>query len=115
MNALNSLFAAGLSYVKNQASASLTYLSGSTTVSASVYKSFVREYTRDLKDAGAEQGFDNLYVLASPSAVQNWGLVPMKSNVDLDGVHYTVGRTINKAPGYWTVWLRYRTDSASGQ
>lgn len=108
MNSLSSALSAALAKAKQLNSGTLTFVSGSTTVSATVYKSFLKDQNRDIDDAGYQESYDNLYVMATPADVSSWGLQPMTSNVQLDGVPYMVGRTINKTSDYWTIWLRVR-------
>jgi hypothetical protein len=108
MNSLSSALSAALARAKQLNSGTLTYLSGSTTLSATVYKSFLKDYNRDMDDAGYSETYDNLYVMATPADVSSWGLQPMTSVVKLDGVEYMIGKTINKTTDYWTVWLRIK-------
>ena len=86
---------------------SLTYLkNGTTPVTASVYKSYQRDTNSDMQDAGFMDSLDNLYVLAKTSDVSGWGLLPMKSQVFLDGQSFQIGRTIGKTNAYWQIYLR---------
>lgn len=106
MNQLEAALNTALTYVKALSSGTLNYVSGSTPLTASVYKSFIRDYSREMDNTGYQQTYDNLYVLVKPSDVASWGLKPMTSEVTLDGVAYMTGRTINTTLGYTTIFLR---------
>jgi hypothetical protein len=100
--------AQALAKAKSLNSGTLSYVSGSTTVTAKVYTGWLRDQSRNMEDAGYEATYDNLYVMASPEDVSNWGLQPMTSQVTVDGVAYLIGKTINKTSAYWSIWLRTR-------
>jgi len=108
MNSVADALAAALNKAIGMNSGTLTFVKDGTTVSATVYKSILKDYNRDPANAGYEETYDNLYVLAKPSDVQDWGLQPMTSEVKLDGVDYMTGRSINKTTSFWTIFLRAR-------
>ena len=109
MNSLAAILDAALQKAKSLNSGSLSFLKdGTTPVTASVYRSFLKDYNRDMAESGYEESFDNLHVMAKPSDVSGWGLQPMTSIVTLDGVQYMVGRTTTNTPGYFTIWLRIK-------
>lgn len=97
-----------LNHLKQVNNATLTYVSGSTTVSASVFKSYIQTNGAEVKDAGLDFSMDDTFVLATPSDVSSWGLTPMKSKVSLDGVQFMVGNNIIKSAAHWQIWLRIK-------
>jgi hypothetical protein len=99
---------AGLNRLKAINSATLSYTSGSTEVSCSVFKSMVSTHRRAMTDAGYEVDLDDVFVLATPSDVSSWGLQEMTSEVRLDGVAYMLGQSIVKTPVHWEIWLRVK-------
>lgn len=98
-----------LSRVKSINSGSLAYTgSDGTTYTASVFKSFLTNRSRELRSEGDRyaDSIDDLYVLATPSDVSGWNLLPMTSEVSLDGTAYKVGNTTTTTSGFVTIWLR---------
>jgi hypothetical protein len=93
--------AGALARVKSITSGTLSF-NGNT---ATVYKSFARSYNREQQASGYNE-FDDMSVLATPSDVSDWNLIPNQSQVTLDGVAYEVGQSITKTPDYWTIFLR---------
>jgi hypothetical protein len=72
------------------------------------YKSFLRHQTRDMKEVGFEQMYDDLHMLVKPEDIEEWDLVPSHTQVTVDGVDYIVGRTVTTTPGYVTIFLRLK-------
>lgn len=108
MNSVADALAAALDKAIGMNSGVLSFVKNGTTLTATVYKSVIKDYNRDIANAGYEESLDNLYVLAKPSDVSSWGLQPMTSNVTLDGTPYMVGRTIQTNTSFITIWLRVR-------
>jgi len=106
MTNLESAFNAALAKAKELSKGVLSFNNGSETLTCSVYKSVIKDYNRNMQDAGYTPSYDDLYVLASATDVSSWGLQPMTSKVSLDGVDYQLGQTINKTQYFWTIWLR---------
>lgn len=104
MSSVSSLLGLGLDELITINPGTLTYNGQSVTV----FKSFLRNQTRDMQENGFEQMFDDLYVLAKPSDIASWSLVPSHTQVTLDSVVYIVGRTVTTTTGYVTIWLRIK-------
>jgi hypothetical protein len=104
---LTEAYTAGLEKHRSLNAGSLSFIkTNGAPVSASVYRSYQRDFTRDMEDAGFNDAFDNLYVLAKTTDVSSWGLLPMTSKVFLDGEQFLIGRTIGTAPGFSQIYLR---------
>lgn len=101
---VTSLLAAALEKAKSISSGTITFNGESVTG----YKSFLRHQTRDMKEVGFEQMYDDLHMLVNPSDVSGWTLIPAKSEVTVDGTAYIVGRTVTTTPGYVTIFLRLK-------
>jgi hypothetical protein len=99
---------AALEIAISQSPAVLTFVSGSTTVSASVKKSYTEYSNRQQRDAGYEVGLDNMFVMARTGDVSSWGLKAQTSNVSVDGVPMCLGQSIGKTVVYWKIWLRQK-------
>ena len=107
---LDEAYLAGLAKHTSLSTGSLSYIKANgSPVTASVYKSYQRDFNRDMQDAGYLESFDNTYVLAKASDVSSWGLTPMTSKVFLDGQPLLIGRTISKTNAYWQIYLRFIT------
>ncbi len=105
---INTQLGAGLDKLISISPAVLSYQSGSTTVSASVARSYTRYERRTFKNAGVEDTFDDMYVMARPSDVESWGLEALKSQVALDSEPMMIGNTIKKSIAFWKIFLRRR-------
>lgn len=101
---VQSVLAAALVKAKTFSSGTLTYNGESVTV----YKSFVRHQTREMKEIGYEPIYDDLHVMAKPEDIADWDLVPAKSEVTVDDVAYIIGKTVTETPGYVTIFLRLK-------
>lgn len=97
--------AAGLAKVKTISSAVLQH-SGSADIT--VFKSFLRNQTREMKEVGFELMYDDLHVMATPADAATLDLIPGHTQVTVDGVVYIVGRTVTTTPGYVTIFLRIK-------
>lgn len=94
----------GLELLKQQNPGTLVYNGHTITV----FKSFLRNENRQMQLDGYTLQYDDLYVLAKPSDVANWNIVPNKTVVKLDNVDYVVGQSTTTTPGYVTIWLRVK-------
>jgi hypothetical protein len=98
MNNINRAFQLGFEVARNQSSGSLTFLSGSSVVSASVFRSFMN-YTRNPEDANYNQAYDDCYIIGYYNDLAPWGLSPMdQSQLTLDGLAVATGNTIKSIP-----------------
>lgn len=104
---LDSILNLALTTLKNYSSADLTYTkSDGTVVTANVFRGHSNYISREMGDSGYEENLDDLFIICKASLVDTWGLAPMTSKVELDGVKYMVGKSINKSAQYWTIYLR---------
>ena len=101
---VQSLLAAALVKAKESSSGTITFNGESVTG----YKSFLRHQTREMREVGFEQIFDDLHVLVNPEDVSTWTLIPAKSEITVDGIAYIVGKTVTTTPGYITIFLRLK-------
>ena len=101
---------AGLNAAKSMSSASMSYLSGSTTVSASVYVSFSHGIRYETDEYNYQKTFLDKSVIAKTSDISAWSLEPKKSKVTIDGVNYLVGGLITYNP--YLTWISLRIYSA---
>ena len=109
MNSVQAVLDAALAKAKALQSGTLSFTkSNGTVVSCTVFKSYLKDQNYDMEDTGYSETLDSMYVLAKPSDVSDWGLVPMKSVVTLDGTQFMIGRTIAKTVSYYTIWLRVK-------
>lgn len=99
------VLAAALARAKTISSGTLQH-SGSADIT--VFKSFLRNQTRDMKDVGFEQMYDDLHVMATPADATTLNLIPGHTQVTVDGIVYIVGRTVTTTPGYVTIFLRIK-------
>jgi hypothetical protein len=95
---------AGLDVLKKINAGTLTYNGQSITV----FKSYLRNRSREMQENGYMDGYDDLYVLAKLSDVSSWGLLPQKTLVTLDGVEYRVGQSTTSCAGYMTIFLKLK-------
>jgi hypothetical protein len=104
---LDSILNLALTTLKGYSNADLTFTkSDGTVVTANVFRGHSNYISRDIADSGYEENLDDLFIIAKTSFVDTWGLAPMTSKVQLDGVNYMVGKSINKTAQYWTIYLR---------
>lgn len=100
-----------LNYAITQNSGSLVYLSGSTYVSASVYKEYGLQQQYQTQDTGYDQQYLNFSVMAVWNDISDWGLTPKKSKVTLDGTDYLVGGVVTYTLPYAWITLRFYDSS----
>lgn len=71
--------------------ATLSYISGSTTVTCSCYFSFTNSIRHDLDDAGYKRTHEDTSIICKTTDIEDWGLEPKKSKVTVNGVAYMTG------------------------
>ena len=104
-----------LNYMYSEAlklnSGSLSYTSGSTTLSASCYVSFGQAEKWETQDNGYQRKFIDYSVIAKNADIQDWHLVPKESKVSVNNINYYVGGMMTKTDVY--TWITLRPDNDS--
>ena len=106
ITAVESLILAGWQAAFDVSPATLSYLSGSTTVSASVVSSYGAGHKYQMNENNFIKEYLDYSVLAKTSDVSSWGLEPLKSKVVVDGTTYLVGGLITKNKLIYQITLR---------
>jgi len=104
MNQTNRMLVAGLRVLMTQSPGVLTYQGKSVDC----YRSAVRDYSRKMDPTGYNETFDNLFVQVLTADIASWSLVPMSSQVILDGDNFIVGQTITTTGAITTIYLRVK-------
>lgn len=98
---------AAIDVLKTYNSASLSYISGSTTVSASVFSSYGEEVSYITEDGGYQMVHTDKSVVAKNSDIEGWNLIPKKTKVTLNDTDYLIGGVKTTCPSYTWIYLRF--------
>jgi hypothetical protein len=90
--------------------ATLSFVSGSTTVTCSCYFSFTNSIRYDMEDSDYKRTHEDTSVICKTADIEDWGLEPKKSKVTVNGVSYMTGGIFTTNDTY--SWLSLRTYNA---
>ena len=104
MTQTDRMLVAGLRVLMTQSPGVLTYQG----TSVDCYRSAVRDYSRKMDPTGYNEVYDNLFVQVLTEDISSWNLVPMSSQVTLDGDAFIVGQTVTTTGAITTIYLRIK-------
>ena len=101
----------GLNQAMEFSTATLSYLSASVPLSASVYSSYGQQIKYETDEFDYHKVWMDFSVMAKSDDVANWKLEPKKSKVYVDGVPYLVGGVVTYTPSIQWISLRAWTNT----